>query len=118
MSVGSAGLMQMKEDLYGDLTGLIVRAVKREGGEDVFDCIQTGRNGTLHFKLSIANDAASSEAFDDAQYLYMPQLDPARDADLIAVLPDYLVEEISFPRAHAAKFYARVMKSLNERPEE
>jgi hypothetical protein len=37
---------QKKEDLYGDLTGLIVRSVKREGGEDMFDCIQTGRNGS------------------------------------------------------------------------
>lgn len=41
---------QKKEDLYGDLTGLIVRSVKREsGGEDMFDCIQTGRNGSKFF---------------------------------------------------------------------
>lgn len=37
---------QAKEDLYGDLTGLIVRGVKRGDKEDVFDCIQTGRNGS------------------------------------------------------------------------
>lgn len=37
---------QAKEDLYGDLTGLIVRDLKRGQGEDVFDCIQTGRNGS------------------------------------------------------------------------
>jgi len=37
---------QMKEDLYGDLTGLIVRAVKRGTEQDVYDCIQTGRNGS------------------------------------------------------------------------
>lgn len=37
---------QAKEDLYGDLTGLIVRGVKRGEVEDVFDCIQTGRNGS------------------------------------------------------------------------
>lgn len=35
-----------KEDLYGDLTGLIVRGLQREGDEDTFDCIQTGRNGS------------------------------------------------------------------------
>lgn len=35
-----------KEDLYGDLTGLMVRGVKRGDAEDVFDCIQTGRNGS------------------------------------------------------------------------
>ena len=37
---------QLKEDLYSDLTGLITRGVKREAEEDVFDCIQTGRNGS------------------------------------------------------------------------
>ncbi len=36
---------QMKLDLYGDLSGLIIRSVKHEGDEDVYDCIQTGRDG-------------------------------------------------------------------------
>jgi hypothetical protein len=66
----------------------------------------------LHFKLSVENDAA--ENFDDAQFLYLPQLDPNRDRALIDMLPDFLVEEITFPRPQAAKFYARVMKALNE----
>lgn len=105
---------QMKEDLYGDLTGLIVRGVKRTDEEDLFDCIQTGRNGTLHFKLSIGNDM-SAENYDEVQFMYMPQLDASRDRALIDMLPDYLVEEISFPRPHAAKFYSRVMRSLTER---
>lgn len=34
------------EDLYSDLTGLIVRGLQRVDKEDVFDCIQTGRNGS------------------------------------------------------------------------
>jgi predicted nucleic acid-binding Zn-ribbon protein len=37
---------KMKENLYSDLTGLIIRGVKRKDGEDEFDCIQTGRNGS------------------------------------------------------------------------
>ena len=37
---------KMKENLYSDLTGLIIRNVKRKEGEDEFDCIQTGRNGS------------------------------------------------------------------------
>lgn len=40
-------IAQAKENLYCDLTGLIVRSVKRAAGEDVFDCIQTGRNGSM-----------------------------------------------------------------------
>lgn len=39
---------QLKEDLYADLTGLMIRDIKRneEEGQDVYDCIQTGRNGS------------------------------------------------------------------------
>ncbi|KAI0506220.1 chromosome segregation protein Csm1/Pcs1-domain-containing protein [Xylaria bambusicola] len=112
----AAQVAQKKENLYGDLTGLLVCGVKRENDEEVFDCVQTGRNGTLHFKLSIALDG-SSDKFEDAQFMYMPQLDGARDQELIDTLPDYLVEEITFPRLHAAKFYSRVVKALNDRPE-
>lgn len=39
---------QLKISLYSDLTGLIVRGVKREEEEDVFDCIQTGKNGSKY----------------------------------------------------------------------
>ena len=41
-----AQIRQLKEELYSDLTGLIIRGVKREDGEDIYDCIQTGRNGS------------------------------------------------------------------------
>ncbi|KAI1386282.1 chromosome segregation protein Csm1/Pcs1-domain-containing protein [Hypoxylon trugodes] len=112
----AAQTAQMKEVLYGDLTGLIVRGVKREqNGADTYDCIQTGRNGTLHFKLGVGGDELMEN--DEPQFIYMPQLDPSRDQDLIDMLPDYLVEEITFPQSHAARFYSRVMRSLTERPE-
>ncbi|POR36650.1 Monopolin complex subunit pcs1 [Tolypocladium paradoxum] len=107
---------QAKEDLYGDLTGLIVRGVRRGDEEDVFDCIQTGRNGTLHFKLAL-DRGDGSDNYEDVQFTYRPQLDADRDGDLMEVLPDYLVEEITFPRPHASKFYSRVIKSLTERTE-
>lgn len=73
--MGSAEVAQaaqvalLKEDLYSDLTGLILRGVERREESDIYDCIQTGRNGskyptltpvksrTLHFyvKLNQAN---------------------------------------------------------------
>ncbi|UKZ73478.1 hypothetical protein TrVFT333_001125 [Trichoderma virens FT-333] len=105
---------QVKEDLFADLTGLIVRDVRRIDKEDVFDCIQTGRNGTLHFKLAL-EDMDSADSYEDVQFAYRPQLDASRDGDLIEVLPDYLTEEITFPRNQASKFYARVIKSLMDR---
>lgn len=39
-------LAQLKENLYSDLTGLILTNVKKVDDADVFDCIQTGRNGS------------------------------------------------------------------------
>ncbi|PHH68107.1 hypothetical protein CDD82_833 [Ophiocordyceps australis] len=102
---------QAKEDLYGDLTGLLVRGLKRDQSEEVFDCIQTGQNGTLHFKLLLQR----GDNYEDAQFTYRPQLDEDRDGALIKVLPDYLLEEITFLRSQASKFYSRVTKSLTER---
>jgi hypothetical protein len=45
-AVNDAQIRQLKEELYTDLTGLIIRGVKKVDGEDVYDCIQTGRNGS------------------------------------------------------------------------
>lgn len=119
--VGSAEAAQtaqvalLKEDLYSDLTGLILRGVERGDESDVYDCIQTGRNGTLHFKLAVANDNDAKIHYEDATFLYTPRLDGNRDRDLLELLPDYLSEEIAFSRVNAAKFYGRVVETLTKR---
>jgi hypothetical protein len=59
----------------------------------------------------------ASDSYEDVQFTYRPQLKEDRDGDLLDVLPDYLVEEITFPRTQASKFYSRVVKSLTERVE-
>jgi Chromosome segregation protein Csm1/Pcs1 len=43
----------LKEDMYSDLTGLIIRGVKRTEGGDAYDCIQTGRNGSKYSHHSV-----------------------------------------------------------------
>ncbi|KAH7242452.1 chromosome segregation protein Csm1/Pcs1-domain-containing protein [Fusarium tricinctum] len=106
----SQAIAQAKEDLYADLTDLIIRGVKQEEVENTFDCIQTGRNGTLHFKLAVENDSS----LDDIHFTYQPQLDAGRDQEMIEMLPEYLTDEIIFPRSQAPKFYSRVNKSLTE----
>lgn len=45
----AAQTAQLKEDLYSDLTGLIIRSVKKTEEGDAYDCIQTGRNGSKYF---------------------------------------------------------------------
>ncbi|KAF2455005.1 chromosome segregation protein Csm1/Pcs1-domain-containing protein [Lineolata rhizophorae] len=110
-----AEVRALKEELYSDLTGLIVRGVKRgEDGTDTYDCIQTGRNGTLHFHLALANPGPDA-SYDDAEFEYVPLLDASRDRDLLDVLPDYLTEEICFPRSSAARFYAKVVECMTKR---
>ncbi|KEQ78593.1 hypothetical protein M438DRAFT_350340 [Aureobasidium pullulans EXF-150] len=112
----------LKEELYRDLTGLIITSVKRKDGEDEYSCIQTGRNGTLHFHLTVATDSAvtnpktpSGLSYEDTEFAYEPLLDTNRDADLMDILPDYLTEEICFPRNHAVKFYTKVVESMTKR---
>ncbi|KAL8739692.1 MAG: hypothetical protein Q9190_007532 [Brigantiaea leucoxantha] len=113
----AAQTAQLKEDLYSDLTGLIIRSVEKGAGAeaDVYDCIQTGRNGTLHFKLAISEATADGGSYEDAEFQYEPRLDSNRDKDLLELLPDYLSEEISFSRTNAAKFYGRVVETLTRR---
>ena len=131
----------MKENLYSDLTGLIIRNVKRKEGEDEFDCIQTGRNGSkyslqhaepnleltsitaLHFHLSLANDTSASSApktpsgsrYEETEFTYEPLLDEGRDSELMDLLPDYLTEDIEFPRHQALKFYHKMLESMMKR---
>ena len=122
---------QMKEELYSDLTGLILRSVKRGEDGDTYDCIQTGRNGSklepcrslkdanyfpaLHFKLFVDTEDAKNSSFEQTDFLYQPLLDENRDRDMIELMPDYLTEEITFCRQDAAKFYGRVLDTLMKR---
>ncbi|KAI9821170.1 MAG: hypothetical protein M1827_003904 [Pycnora praestabilis] len=117
--IGSAEVAQtakLKEDLYSDLTGLILRNVVRSEESDIYDCIQTGRNGTLHFKLAVYNDIdGKGSGYEDTEFQYTPLLDSNRDKELLELLPDYLTEEITFSRLNAAKFYGRVVETLTKK---
>ncbi|KZF25464.1 hypothetical protein L228DRAFT_258885 [Xylona heveae TC161] len=111
-AAAAAQKAQLKEDLYSDLTGLILRGVQREHDADIYDCIQTGRNGTLHFKLEVA---IHGESYETTEFQYIPLLDANRDRDLLELLPDYLSEEITFPRSQAGRFYAKIVETLTRR---
>ncbi|CAI7619901.1 unnamed protein product [Penicillium pancosmium] len=112
-AVQSAQLAQLREDLYSDLTGLIIRDVKSRDEDHLYDCIQTGVNGTLHFKLVIPK--TTSGAWEKATYQYMPLLDANRDRDLVDILPDFLMDHITFERQAVTKFYSRVIDALTKR---
>lgn len=69
----------------------------------------------LHFHLTVPSQS-NGTSYDEAEFAYTPHLDAQRDADLLAILPDYLSEEICFPRSSASKFYARVVECLMKTP--
>lgn len=80
----------------------------------------------LHFHLTVANPSAGSKtpggasmasSYEDAEFTYTPFLDEKRDRSLMEILPDYLTEEICFPRNNAAKFYGRVVDCMTKRVE-
>ncbi|KAJ3532548.1 hypothetical protein NM208_g8395 [Fusarium decemcellulare] len=104
---------QAKEDLYADLTGLIIRSVKQEETEDIFDCIQTGCNGTLHFKLTVAN-GEKSDRYEDMVFSYQPRFVDGHDRDLQDMLPNFLVLDIDFERSNVPKFYKRLFDSMTK----
>ncbi|KAJ5143039.1 Monopolin complex subunit Csm1/Pcs1 [Penicillium bovifimosum] len=105
-------IAQLKEDLYSDLSGLIIRDIKNRDTEHVYDCIQTGINGTLHFHLVVPK---TSTDYDKTEFQYLPLLDSNRDRELVNMLPDFLTVDITFVRGQAAKFYTRVIDALTKR---
>ncbi|KAF2489304.1 hypothetical protein BU16DRAFT_519231 [Lophium mytilinum] len=110
-------IRKLKEDLYTDLTGLIIRGVKKgDDDEDIFDCIQTGRNGTLHFHFTVPADDDDTE-YNNVNLDYLPMLDEKRDADLFDILPEYATdgEGISFPRHDAVKFYSKIVECMTKK---
>lgn len=68
----------------------------------------------LHFQLSIAN---GEDSYEDTEFVYSPLLDDQRDRELLNLLPDYLTEDIEFPRGHVAKFYSKVLESMTKKIE-
>jgi hypothetical protein len=52
-AIQTAQAAQMKEDIYSDLTGLIIRSVKKTPEGDAYDCIQTGRNGSKFAQIIV-----------------------------------------------------------------
>ncbi|KAI9774781.1 MAG: hypothetical protein M1835_005980 [Candelina submexicana] len=116
----AAQAAKLKEDLYSDLTGLILRGVNR--GEDT-DAISEQRTLTdidldeaLHFKLAVSNGGdGKNNTYEDTEFQYTPLLDGNRDKELLELLPDYLTEEITFSRINAAKFYGRVVETLTKK---
>lgn len=76
----------------------------------------------LRFHLYVSHNTANPSttstpgnvtAYEDEEFAYLPILDQKNDKHLLEILPDYLQEEISFPRNAAPKFYEKIAKLMN-----
>ncbi|KAL7267226.1 hypothetical protein RUND412_010197 [Rhizina undulata] len=127
-----------KMELYSDLTGLDIMAVKREGDHKIFDCLLTGGNGSLHFRLSVldlvqppgksknhkpptsSSTDPSSKPNDGEEgpedFVFIPLLDEHRDKHVIALLPEFLKQEIIFSKENVAGFYQKISSILMKKP--
>lgn len=101
-------LPALKEEIYQDLTGLVISSVQREEDETILNCLQTGRNGTFHYKLAWPKDTRE-------QITFTPYLDEERDSQLLDVLPDYLSEQIMFAQDQASLFAYRLWTAIQKK---
>jgi hypothetical protein len=66
----------------------------------------------LQFQLTVTTD---SESYEETEIIYNPLFNEQRDKELLDLLPDYLTEEICFPRNQAPKFYMKVVDSMSKK---
>jgi hypothetical protein len=82
--------------------------------------ILTSRSPALRFHLSVSHPdskvtATPGTSYDEEEFAYAPLLDEKNDQQLLEILPDYLTEEIVFPRPSAARFYQKVIDSMSKK---
>lgn len=93
--------------LCSDLSGLTIQKVETTEEGLVYDCLQNGRFGVLHYTLTDPQDENADEV------TYTPQADNTED--ILSQLPDYFLEPLSFSREAAAQFYWKIAQSLNKK---
>ncbi|KAI9319505.1 chromosome segregation protein Csm1/Pcs1-domain-containing protein [Dichotomocladium elegans] len=93
--------------MFEELTGLLISYVKVTPEGESYNCVQTGKHGTIQFNL-----VKSTESPDELRYI--PLLDRKREAELISKLPEYLVNEILFSKDKANVFHLRLRNALNQ----
>ncbi|KAF2665617.1 hypothetical protein BT63DRAFT_428577 [Microthyrium microscopicum] len=111
-------MLALKEDLYCDVTGLIIHSVKRTDEGTIYDCSQTGRNGTLRFTLNFREKPATTpgtSVYDEPEITYTPILDEKNDKHLLDILEDYLLEEIEFPQNNLQRLYTTIRDGMTKK---
>lgn len=73
----------------------------------------------LHFRITVDNEAASNpktptgQSYEDDDYVYEPLFEKSRDRELLDLLPEFLLDDITFPRRQAMAFFGQVLDKMN-----
>ncbi|GAA5976274.1 hypothetical protein JCM10908_005438 [Rhodotorula pacifica] len=97
-----------KLNLNEDLTGFAVHSVRQEEQGAAYTCMLSdcaGVSGSLNFKLVFHPDGTVS---------YTPDVDPSRDATLVALMPEVLQGYMRFPADHSSEFFKRLFTAINK----
>ncbi|CDS13858.1 hypothetical protein LRAMOSA06032 [Lichtheimia ramosa] len=92
-------------EMYQNLSGLSITGVRSIMEGDLYTCVQTGKRGTIHFKLLCEKPG------NDVRYI--PLLDKKKDAQLLSLLPGYLTTEIVFQKDKVHVFYSKLRNVLD-----
>jgi hypothetical protein len=103
----NTGDSEQSLSLCSDLSGLTIQKVEPTEEGLVYDCLQNGRYGVLHYTLTDPQDENTDEI------TYTPQADNTED--ILSQLPDYFLEPLSFSREAASQFYWKIAQSLNKK---
>ncbi|GAA5835827.1 hypothetical protein JCM11251_007438 [Rhodosporidiobolus azoricus] len=113
-SSATAALQEEVERLTGhlnlneDLTGFAVHAFKQEDVGLAYTCIlndAAGQTGGLNFKLTFHADSTVG---------YHPNVEPDRDAELMARLPSEMQGYMRFPAEVCAEWFKRLFIAVNK----
>lgn len=77
----------------------------------VFQCIQAGSNGELHYELTLERLDGDE---DEAKMVYKPHLDKSKNVEVLQrVVPEYFFGDLEFPVETLPQFYLKLSRALN-----
>ncbi|KAI9497645.1 chromosome segregation protein Csm1/Pcs1-domain-containing protein [Zychaea mexicana] len=92
-------------ETYEDLTGLLVTDIKDTNNGQVYNCVQSGSNGTIQFKL-YRQDGPTRE------FTYQPIFDTERDGAMVKKLPGQMLSDVNFRQEQACLFHCKLSYAL------
>ncbi|KAJ8655263.1 hypothetical protein O0I10_009131 [Lichtheimia ornata] len=97
--------MKQAMEMFKNLSGLTISGVRTIMEGDLYTCEQTGKRGTIRFKL------LREKPGNDVRYI--PLLDEKKDAQLLSLLPGFLTTEILFQSDKVYAFYSKLRNALD-----